>query len=382
MAQASDDPASRTPADLLRRAQEHVFLIIDPHEVRAQKLASLLTMAGLRAIVTANTYQAFNRFLQERFVPRVILIGQQEETTTPLFGRFFQRLVQELRIEPPTLSLASFYLNDGQLLIAEGAVSSTTHIASPANSFILRKIWQTLPSAQISLQVSPKSIALHTLPKLGFSPRVTRNKRSFSSHLHLQLKAAKKVIPPEQWENVMTDVGLAQFVKEESWPPLIDQFSVPPEQFSLLTHAVMFANAQQPLQQLRLWADQVEADAYQKAALIFIMQQIPKVIGSDLTMRALLNVLTTEVDSRRGEKLTEWKRLEDGSFFFVFYSNIFAYGKMGFEHPLCYMWQATFDLMLRLSKQQQQWSIREIECSAQSHTGHCIFQISPKKRRP
>jgi hypothetical protein len=45
------------------------------------------------------------------------------------------------------------------------------------------------------------------------------------------------------------------------------------------------------------------------------------------------------------------------------------------------MWQATFDLMLRLAKQQQHWDVREVECSAQTHTGHCVFQLSPKNKK-
>ncbi|WP_149400289.1 hypothetical protein [Dictyobacter arantiisoli] len=217
-----------------------------------------------------------------------------------------------------------------------------------------------------------------SLPKAGFLLRIARNKRSFSSHLHYQLKAARKIIPPEQWDDLLRDVGLGQYSKEEDWPPLVDQFTIPPEAFALLARAVMFSNPGQPLQQVYDWANQVEADTLQKAALIFLMQQIPKIIGADRTMRTLLNVLMGEVDSRRGEKLTEWKRLQDGSFIFVFYSNIFAYSIMGAEQSQCVMWQSSFDLILKLVKQQQHWHIREVECSAQTHSGHCVFMISPR----
>ncbi|GCE23042.1 hypothetical protein [Dictyobacter kobayashii] len=379
MAFVPGEPLSNDSSVVLQKAREHTLLIIDTNEVRAQHLARLLTFAGLRAIVTSTSYQAFNRFLKERFVPRLILIGQQEETTNPLFARFSQRLLQDLQQDIPVMPLSSIYLNDGLLLTAEESISSTMHCISPPNRLILRRIWQVLPSAQIPLKTMEHSMALESLPKIGFRPRVARSKRSFSSHLHYQLKAAKHVIPPDQWD-VLTDVGLAQFCQEDQWPSAVDQFTIPPEYFSLLTRAVMFSRPEQPLQQVHHWADQVEADTLHKALLIFLMQQIPKIIGADRTMRTLLGVLTNEIDSRRGEKLTEWKRLEDGSFIFVFYSNIFVYSQMGSERPLCTMWQSSFDLILRLTKQQQQWNIREVECSSQTHTGHCVFLISPRQR--
>ncbi|GER91207.1 hypothetical protein KDW_53690 [Dictyobacter vulcani] len=374
-------PSSSKPSDVLKSAQEHVLLIIDTNEVRSQKLASLLTLAGMRAIVTTTSYQAFDRYIKERFWPLAILIGQSEDMTTPLFGRFMQRLRQELQYETPVVELSSFFLSDGLILSAETLVSPTTHIFSQQNSAVLKRIWQLMPSAAISLKQAEKTIVMDTLPKYGFQPRVTRTKRSFSSHLYYQLKAARLVIPAEQWDNLLRDVGLAQYIREENWPPAVDQFTIPPEYFSLLMRAVMYSNPRNPIQQIYHWANQVEADALQKAVLIFFMQQIPKVIGPDLTMRALLNIMTNEIDSRRGEKLTEWKRLQDGSFIFAFYSNIFAYSVIGATQPLCGTWQSSFDLILRLTKQEQQWYIREVECSSQTHTGHCVFQITPTKQK-
>lgn len=364
-------------SEVLKKAREHVLLIIDSNEIRAQYLARLLTLAGLRSIVTSTSYQAFDRFLRERFVPRLILLGQQEETTGSIFTRFLQRLSQELQRDVPVMPLSFIYLPDGLLLSAEDAISNTMHCISPPNSLILRRIWQILPSAQMPLKTAEHTMVLESLPRLGFSPRVARSKRSFSSHLHLELKAAKRVIPPDQWNYLLTDVGLAQFCKEEQWPPVVDQFTIPPQYFALLMRAVMFSAPMQPLQQVYRWAGLVEADTLQKAIFLFLMQQIPKVIGADRTMRTLLTILTNELDSRRGEKLTEWKRLDNGSFIFVIYSNIFVYSVMGAEQPLCMPWQYSFDLMLRLVKQEQQWNIREVECSAQTHTGHCVFLISP-----
>ena len=373
---------SRNPSDVLKHAQEHVLVIIDANEVRVQRLASLLTLAGMRAIVATNSYQAFDRYIKERFLPRAILIGRKEEAANPLFGRFMQRLNKELHYEVPLIELSSYLLSDGLVLSADASASPTSHVFSEQNSAILKRIWTFLPSASLPLKQAEKTIVMNTLPAYGFQPRVARTKRSFSSHLYDELKAARKVIPAEQWDMLLCDVGLAQFCREEHWPPAVDQGSIPPEYFSLLMRAVMFSNPRDPLQQVYRWADQVEADTLQKAIFLFIMQQVPKLIGADLTMRAVLNILVNEVDSRRGEKLTEWKRLPDGTFIVVFYSNIFAYGAIGATQPLCAIWQSSFDLVLRLTKQVHHWTIREIECSSQTHTGHCVFQITPTEGSP
>jgi len=369
-----------TPYDALKKAREHVLLIIDPNEARAQSVARLLTLTGLRAIVTLTTLQAFDRFLKERFMPRLIFVGRQEEIASTIFSRFFQRLIQELRYEVPVLPLAPYALTDGLPSIADASVSTTVHVISQQHAMLLQAIWQILPSAQVPLKVADHTLVMEALPRLGFTPRVTRNKHSYASHYYGELKAAKKVIAPEQWDILLSDVGLAQYCKEENWPANTDELMVSPEDFALLTRAVMFSNPQQPLQHARNWADMVDDEMARKAFLLFMVQQMPKIIGEDRTIRALLNLLISEINKRRGEELAEWKRMKDGSFIFVFYSNLFTYGLLvDSKQPLCIMWESDFDFILKQTKLQSHWEMREIECSSQTHTGHCVFQVSPKR---
>lgn len=374
----SNATSSNGPYDPIAKAKEYIFLIIDPDESRGQNAARLLTLAGFRAIVTSNTYQAFQRFLQERFIPRMIFLGPNEELSTTLFIRFSQRLAQELQHETPILVLSQFQPLDGNLLVADAMVSTTAHIVSDANSELVRKIWQVLPATKFSLQPNERTLVLDTLPKFGLAPRVARKKLSTAFPFHQQLKAARIVIPPEQWDMLLIDVGLTQFRKEENWPSLSDQHSVPPEYITLLSRAVMFSQPNVPAQQAYYWAGKVESDVLQKTMLTYMLQQAPKVIGQDRTMRTMLNTFANETNAIRGEKLADWKRLDDGSFAFVFYSNLFAYGFMGGGQPSCYVWQAAFDKMLELGKLQNNWQVREVECSTQSHTGHCLFHFRPR----
>jgi hypothetical protein len=123
-----NDPPSGARYDPIARAREYVLVVIDTEEVRSQRIACLLTLAGMRAIVVPTSYQAFDRFLHERFVPQAILVGQREELNSTLFSRFYQRLRQEFRRETPVMPLTNVHLLDGNLLVADEKLSTSIHL--------------------------------------------------------------------------------------------------------------------------------------------------------------------------------------------------------------------------------------------------------------
>jgi hypothetical protein len=371
-----NDPPSGARYDPIARAREYVLVIIDTEEVRSQRIACLLTLAGMRAIVVPTSYQAFDRFLHERFVPQAILVGQREELSSNLFSRFYQRLRQEFRRETPVMPLTNVHLLDGNLLVADEKLSPTIHQVAALNNEFLQKIWQIIPAAQISPGYTKNALVLNSLVKRGFKPRVAHSNRSSSLHFWEQLTAAKKIIPAEMWETLLTDVGLAQFCKEENRPAKSDQRTIPPEYFSCLTRAVFFSNPAQPAKQAHDWAMLVDEEFTQKASLIFVYQQVSKLLGQDRTLRIMLNTFVSEINLIRGEDLFEYKRLDDGSFVAAIYSNMFIYGIMGATQPACYIWLAAFEKGLELLNLQTRWKVRELECSGVTHTGHCVFQLA------
>jgi hypothetical protein len=370
-----NNPPSGIPYDPIAKAREYVLVIIDTDEVRSQRIACLLTLAGLRAIVVPTSYQAFNRFLLEHFVPRALLIGQPEELNSNLFSRFYQRLKQEFQRETPIIPLTNVHLLDGNLLMADEKSSTRIHQISMQNHEFLKKIWQVLPSAQVAPRYAENALVLTTLPKLGFNIHVAHRNRSSATHFLQRLNAAKKIIPADKLGTLLTDVGLAQFCKEENWPAKTDQYTTPPEYLSCLTRAVLFSNPVQPIKQVYDWVKVVEAEVLQKASLLFLYQQTLKFLGQDRGMRILLNAYANEVNETMGEDLFEYKRLDDGSFIVVFYSNAFAYGLMGATQSSCYVWMIGFMKGLEMGKLEKRWRVREIECSGVTHTGHCVFQL-------
>ena len=371
------DTPPGSPDDPIAKARDHVLVIIDTNTVRSQRLASLLTLAGLRAIVTTSTYQAFNRCLQEHCAPRAILIGQNEEIASNLFTRFSQHLTHALKYEVPVIWIGGAHLVDGNLLIADEHVSTRIHQISSSNSDLLKKIWQVLPSARISLEQNENALVLNSLPKLGLNPHVTHLNRCTAQHFWEQISAAKKIILPAQWGLLLTDVGLAQFCQEEQWPDKNGQQTVPAEYLALLMRAVLFSHPTQPAKQAYDWSMIVSGEMVQQPVFVFLFQQISKFMGQDRVVRIILSEMAKGINEIRGEDLTDYKRLDDGSYMFVVYSNMFMYGFSGATQPSCYILIAAFNRGLEMNKLNKRWKVREIECSGVSHTGHCVFHLSP-----
>ena len=363
--------------DPIAMARDHVLVIIDTDEVRSQRLASLLTLAGLRAIVATTTYQAFNRCLQERFVARAILVGQNEEIASTLFSRFSQHLQHDLHYEVPVIRIGNAHLVDGNLLQADERASARIHQVSPLNSDLLKKIWHVLPSARVSLGYAESALVLNSLPKLGLNPHVTRLNRCSTSQFCDQMSAAKKIIPASQWDLLLTDVGLTQFCQEEKWPDKTGLLTVPAEYLSLLTRAVLFSNPAQPAKQAYDWAMLLDTAMLQKPSKVFLIQQMTKFLGHERMIRLMLSEIIKDSKAIRGEDLMAYKRLDDGSYIFVAYSNMFIYGFIGAQRPSCSIWLAALNKGLEVSRLNKRWKVSEIECSGVSHTGHCVFHITP-----
>ena len=352
-------------------------MIIDNDEVRSQRLAALLTLTGARALVATTTYQAFNRCLLEHFLPQAVLIGQHEEIGSTLFSRFSQYLKQESGSDVPIIRIGSVHLLDGNLLIADERLSTSVHQVSPLNRTLLKNIWQIVPAARIPLDYDQNALVLTELPKIGLKPHVTHLGRSNGLHFWEQMSAAKRIIPSAQWDAILTDVGLAQFRQEEKWLQKTEQHIVPIEYYSLLTRAVLLSNPMQPAKQEYDWAMLVDAEVLQKPALIFVVQQASRFLGQDRMIRMLLDEIVKQTNIVRGENLLDYKRLQDGSYIMVVYSNMFTYGFMGGTQPSCSVWIAALHKGLEISRLQKRWKVREIECSTVSHTGHCVFHLTP-----
>ncbi len=370
---------SSNPSSFMFSAQNIVLLIIDANEGRAQKLARLMTLAGYRAIVVVNAYQAFDRFLHERFQPSMVMIGQLDNNPPFVLTRLMQHLAQDVGQEPPMISISNLYMQDEHLLYANSEVSSRFHILSAPNMEILQQIWQALPKARISAARAGSSLTVDRLETLGLSTYVSEKNRSSNFHFLRCLRSARQMISQDQWENVMGDVGLAHFRQLENWPPDNEQRPIEPELISCLYRAVLFANISRPEEAGYQWGYILTMDISKKQRVLLLVQHALRLFGRDRVMKFLLDALVNEFHDIRGENLHSWKQQADGSYVLMLRSNMLVYGQMGGSRPSCYVWIGGLQACLDLVNQKGRWNVSEVECSCQAHTGHCVYLFTPRR---
>ncbi len=95
----------------------------------------------------------------------------------------------------------------------------------------------------------------------------------------------------------------------------------------------------------------------------------------DRSISLMLRRFTEELDAARGESLHTWTTWPDGSYWLIHYSNLYIYGRGGLASPACQVWLGALDALLRYVRLSDTWEAREVECSGQTHTGHCVFVL-------
>ncbi len=99
-------------------------------------------------------------------------------------------------------------------------------------------------------------------------------------------------------------------------------------------------------------------------------------------MELVLNSFIRQMNEIRGEELHICEQQDDGIYYLVHYSNLYAYGRIALsQQPACHVWLASLQATLRLVGLDTIWEVIEQECSCQTLTGHCVFVIRPKQAR-
>ncbi|MBA2682306.1 MAG: hypothetical protein H0U76_28425 [Ktedonobacteraceae bacterium] len=353
-----------------------VILVIDADEMRAQRMGRLLTLTGYRPFLVARPYDAFERALQEGIFPEAILLGQSDITSHYLFQRLLQHLAQLSNKQIPLLLLPALIVDTVPLLADPSSLSF--HLLSKACIEVLRPLWKNSSLPSNDLRIQQQAFVLTVLPAHEIQPRISRRLHSRNSHFRQILKAAHELIGDEQWQSIITDVGLAHYCQVDNWPADNDERAISAEYLSYLNQAVAFSKPGDPASQLRLWGDYATALSLQKRTPSALTQQVLKLLPMDRTISAVLNAFTQEMNEIRGEELHLWRRQPDGSYWLVHYSNLYAYGRTSATQPACHVWEASLARTFRLVGLDAMLEVRESECSCQTLTGHCLFVITPR----
>lgn len=373
LSRQSDQVAKRTPVLVYPS-----LLVIDADEERARRLARILTLANYHPILVANPMKAFQRSLDLPTAIQAVLLGQISSQQQFFLNRILQQLAYKQGLNIPVISLPS-NVPDKVPLYANAQVAPF-HLASQSCLRLLEGLWKIIPYTCSDLTMSKQPLVSRLLPTYGVQPRVAQQLRLRNSHFRRALQAAYNLMPVEQWEMLICDVGLAQFRRQVDWPAMNDAFALPVEYLSCLNQAVAFSRPENPLEQLRRWGREVAQTALEEEASSTGMQGVYKRAVPIQLMRSMLKTYTRRMDELRGEPLHEWIALPNGNYWLVHFSNLYAYGRAARPHslPMCHVWLASIEAALREVHLDTLWKVYELECSCQTQTGHCLFGLQQR----
>ena len=354
------------------------LLVIDADEERAQHLARLLTLANYRPLIEVNPVQAFKRSLDSPISVQAVLLGKVSHQHHFFLNRILQHLTYKQGLNIPVMSLSAQILD--RVPLYANAQASAFHIPSHSCLKLLEGIWSIIPYTRSGLIRAEQPMVSRLVPGYGVQPRVSQRLLSRNSHFRQILQAAYDLMPVEQWETLISDVGLAQYRRQTDWPSSIDDtYAVPAEYLSCLNQAVAFSRPQNPIEQLRRWGNNATQASLEENAPSTMMQHVLKLASPTQVMRATLKAYTKEMNEIRGESLHEWIPLPNGNYWLVHYSNLYAYGRLARVHAqsrlMCHVWLASIEATLRTVHLDSAWKVVELECSCQTQTGHCLFGL-------
>ena len=354
-----------------------IILIIDADEIRAQRVARILTLADYHPLVVAHPYQAFERILKEACKPEVILLGQRDIKHSILFQRLMKQLMQEQQHEPPSLALPSLVPNKIPLY-ADPSSIAIHHRFSTTCIELLETLWHVHAQTRRSFAKAQTSLTIDVLPSIGLQPRISQSLLSRNSHFRQILKVAYRVIGETDWGALIGDVGLAHYRNSTDWPLDNDERTIPAHYLSCLHQAVALSRRNLPAEQLHLWSQYATEMSVQRRTPSLLTQQALKLLPQDRLMITALNAFVKEMNDIRGEELHFWRYRPNSGYWLIHYSNLYAYGRIALNsQPGCAVWIAALECMLKVVNLHHDWKVSEKECSCQTLTGHCLFAIEP-----
>jgi serine/threonine-protein kinase len=206
--------------------------------------------------------------------------------------------------------------------------------------------------------------AVSALEEMGIARLRPQREEVLYPYFHNAVCAARH-LSGDEWHRVAAAAG----IDPELTPPTrsLHQLTVPAGAFARLEEAIDEVFPEDAVEFKRHWG------RIAMGSWIGVARHRHR-RGRPRGMARLLEDLTAELDSIRGEKLHRFKQLDDDQFWVVHYGNLHATARRSRERS-CHYWVSAIESLLRAAGLANDWVVDEIECGCVTGSGDCVFAI-------
>jgi serine/threonine protein kinase len=217
---------------------------------------------------------------------------------------------------------------------------------------------------------SGSSSAVRTLELMGVKTARARGRFVLNSHVANLVHVARD-LTRDRWHELAYTAGLAQYLDHD--PPDDEQLGTPVDYLSRLNEAFEVVYGAEAEDQIRTWGRRATERwlAQGRHGMPGMRRLVP---GRQRKLAGVVKAFAEAMDNVRGEHTHAWLQVDEGQFWLVNFSNMFALGRIKTVKS-CHIWIATIEAILRWAGLANDWYVEEVECGSVSGTFDCVFAI-------
>ncbi len=217
---------------------------------------------------------------------------------------------------------------------------------------------------------SGSSSAVRTLELMGVKTSRARGRFILNSHVANLVHVARD-LTRDRWHEIAYTAGLAQYLDHD--PPDDEQLATPVDYLSRLNEAFEVVYGAEAEDQIRAWGRRATERwlSQGRHGMPGMRRLVP---GRQRKLAGVVKAFTEAMDNVRGEHTHAWLQVDEGQFWLVNFSNMFALGRIKTVKS-CHIWIATIEAILRWAGLANDWYVEEVECGSVSGTFDCVFAI-------
>src|ERR1700719_1219449 len=208
---------------------------------------------------------------------------------------------------------------------------------------------------------SGSSSAVRTLELMGVKTARARGRFVLNSHVANLVHVARE-LTRDRWHELAYTAGLAQYLDHD--PPDDEQLGTPVDYLSRLNEAFEVVYGAEAEDQIRAWGRRATERwlSQGRHGMPGMRRLVPR---RQRKLAGVVKAFTEAMDNVRGEHTHAWLQVDEGQFWLVNFSNMFALGRIKTVKS-CHIWIATIETILRWAGLANDWYVEEVECGSVS----------------